>query len=209
MKQYLVVFVFEMLFGASCVFSEPVSTRHEDFTEYDFVAKIQVQSVDEQSEVSYFHTASVDLIGKPLQAQVLEVLHSTEGVNPVNLLVPTKSLVNGICYDNPDWIENRYSPSNLVAIACSVYPGEKKWCVIEWLLDDDAWREYQFQKVNGAVEETRQQNANDLQERTEAIRIYSELVTRLENGEINLEEFERLVAPQEEIIYRPILLTID
>lgn len=188
---------------ACCVFAEPVATPYASFDNYDYVAKVLVRAVDSRTQCSYISREDIHFEGFPLQVEVLEVLKKDERVDLSNLLVPARSTVNGIHYVNPDLSKGYYAPSNVIMLACSLYPLDRQWCVVDWVLTEETWNQYRCQKAGIPVAPSNACADDEWEIVQEAIRKRQELRAQEESGKITWEEYQQLSAPYTAIINKP------
>lgn len=184
--------------------AEPVARPADSWEEYDLLAKVVVQSVDSHEEHVYRRSPDFQLVGHPLQVELVETLRKTDDVDMSKLLVTAWTIHGGRRYGNPDLEAGRVAPSNVVSIACRIYLSEATWCVVEWVLTDDMWETYQRQKGTGVVERPYSPEDYDIQQRLDAGRKRAELRKKMEVGEITREEYKIQSAPLTEILSQPI-----
>jgi len=204
MNNHIWLYILIMLCGLSTAMAEPVSRPARSMEYYDLVAKVKVQSVDRHMAHTYHQSPDSQLAGYSFHVELVETLRKADYVEMSKLLVPAWSLINGRRYDNPDLETDHFAPSNIVSIACKLYPSEEKWCVVEWVLAEDVWDAYREQKETGVLERPLSQEDYEVQKRLDAVRQRRELRKRMKEGEISREEYKRLSAPFTEILNSPI-----
>ena len=183
------VYLRSIFFIIPVALADPISEPNSSLYYYDFVAKVVVRSIEYGTEFPYRKTESSSYYGIPFNVDVIEILHNTDQVEMEKLVVPTKSIINGINYDNPDWIEGKYIVSNKISIACNIYNSEMKWCVVEWILPDEIVEKYKQQKETRVLNPADTYEDQDSQERLSAARARAELRQRMEAGEISREDY--------------------
>ena len=184
--------------------AEEISRPALSMEHYDLAAKVLVKAVDRQAEHAYKKGGASQLVGSPVKVELIETLRKTENVVMQNMLVPIWAENEGRRHENLDQDAGMVVSTNIVAIACRIYTAEEKWCVVEWVLTDDAWQAYRKQKETGLVEMPYSQHDYDLQQRLDAARQRAELRRQMEDGEITREEYKMRSAPLTEILSRPI-----
>lgn len=208
LNRYHFLVVSFVSFFLPIVQAEPVSAPNESFEYYNFVGQIKIRSVNFENASVYRQTEAIQYMGVPLDAEVLEVLRKTDGVDLSKLLAPVKSVVNGVCYGNPDIIEGKYAVSNVVAIAGNVVSNGANWCVVEWLLSDEVWKKYKTQKETGIIKHEVSEEEQELERYLWAVHKSAELWEQVKEGEITFEEYKILAAPYSEILDHPVAVTI-
>lgn len=204
MNTRIISYIFMIQWFVSAVVAEDVSMPERSMEYYDLVAKVVIQAVDKHAEHTYGKGPDFQLVGHPLQVELVETLRKTDDVDMSKLLVTAWTIHGGRRYGNPDLEAGRVAPSNVVSIACRIYLSEATWCVVEWVLTDDMWETYQRQKGTGVVERPYSPEDYDIQQRLDAGRKRAELRKKMKAGGITREEYKIQSAPLTEILSQPI-----
>ena len=178
---------------------------------FTLVAKVKVRSVDRGTECIYWQGSDSRDVGHPLDAEMVELIWKADDFDPARLLVPAWTEHDDAPHPlllkrlHPDLESGRYAVGEVMPLVCRK---EGDWSIVEWIVPDGTWEKYGRQKEEGTFGRGFSPEDDAWDEWKEAQRRSSELWERRKAGELTREEYERLNAPFDVILSRPMTITM-
>ena len=177
--------------------ADPVARPADSWEQYDLVAKVAVQSIDETREIQTYESAEARTFAHPAEVEIVEPLRMPAGWGggaPDTRLVPRYTIYRGQRMESRNWTCGLFSTTNALALACH-YTRDPKGLVVEWVLPEKTWEMYRQQKETGVVERPRSAQKEEEQQLLDEAQRLKELGREKDEGKIGWEECNRRAEP--------------